>query len=94
VGVGARGAIETETQGKGRQKKIKRKNDVHLRQLANKSTYVPRLFLFLFFSAFLGVSRQGEFENTRKKIECVPKTSTGEIFLRGSGGDIFSGRIF
>jgi hypothetical protein len=57
----------------------KRENDVHLRQLAKKSTYVPSFFIF--FSAFLGVSRQGEFENTRKIIEYVSKKITGEIFL-------------
>jgi hypothetical protein len=49
---------------------------------ARKSTYVP---FFFFFSAFLGVSRQGEFENTRKKNEYVSKKITGEIFL----GDFF-----
>jgi hypothetical protein len=36
----------------------------------------------LFFSAFLGVSQQGEFENKRKKIEYVSKKITGEIFFR------------
>jgi hypothetical protein len=72
---------------KGRQKKIKRENDVHLRQLAKKSTYVPSFFSF-FFTAFLGVSRQGEFENTRKKIEYVSKKSPGKYFF---GGDFFAG---
>jgi hypothetical protein len=56
---------------RGAAEKIKRENDVHLRQLAKKSTYVPSFFLF--FSAFLCVSRQGEFENTRKKMSTVPK---------------------
>jgi hypothetical protein len=76
----------------GATEKIKRENDVHLRQLAKKSTYIPSLFLFLFFSAFLDVSRQGEFENTRKKIEYVSKKITGEIFFRG--GIFFPGEFF
>jgi hypothetical protein len=40
---------------------------------------------------FLGVSRQGEFENTRKQIECVSKRLAGEIFFRG---EIFFPGIF
>jgi hypothetical protein len=71
-GVFAQGAAE----------KIKRENDEHLRQLAKQSTYVPSFFSF-FFSAFLGFSRQEEFENTREKIEYVSKKVTGEIFFRG-----------
>jgi hypothetical protein len=58
-------AVFLPTQGAA--EKIKRENDVHLRQLAKKSTYVPSFYFFNFFSAFLGVSRQGEFKNTRKK---------------------------
>jgi hypothetical protein len=72
----------------GATEKIKRENDVHLRQLAEKSTYVPSLFFLFFFSAFLGVSRQGDFENTRKKIEYVSKKSPGKSLL---GGIFFSG---
>jgi hypothetical protein len=68
--------------GQGATEKIKRENDVHLRQLAQKSTYVPSFFFFFLKSAFLGVSRQGEFENTRNKIEYV------KYFF---GGGIFSG---
>jgi hypothetical protein len=68
----------------GAAEEIKRETDVHLRQLAKKSTYVPSSFFF-FFSAFLGVSRQGKFENTRKKFEYVSKKITGEIFFRGGG---------
>jgi hypothetical protein len=64
----------------GATKKIKRENDVHLRQLAKKSTYVPSFFSF-FLSAFLGVSRQGEFENTRKQIEYVSKKTPGKYFF-------------
>jgi hypothetical protein len=67
--LGAQGAAE----------KIKRENDAHLRQLAKKSTYVP--WCLLFFYLF---SRQGEFENTRKKI-------TGEIVF---GGNFFLGDFF
>jgi hypothetical protein len=73
----------------GATEKIKRENDVHLRQLAKQSTYVRNFFV----SAFLGVSRQGEFENTRKQIEYVSKKCTREIFFRG-GGDFFSGGGF
>jgi hypothetical protein len=55
---------------------------VHLRQLAKKSTYVP---FFIFYRSFLGVSRQGEFENTRKKVEYVSKKSPGKYFFGGGG---------
>jgi hypothetical protein len=72
------------TRAQGAAEKIKRENDVHLRQLAKKNTY-----LFFFLSAFLGVSRQGEFENTRKKIEYISKKNTGEIFFRR--GNFFPG---
>jgi hypothetical protein len=60
---------------------------VHLRQLAKKSTYL--LFLLFFFSAFLGVSRQGS--KTREKIESVSKKITGETFFPGGFflGDFF-----
>jgi hypothetical protein len=74
----------------GAAEKIKRENDVHLRQLAKKSTYVPSFYFLFFFSAFLGVSRQGEFKNTRKKNEYVSKKNhRGNIF---SGADFF--RVF
>jgi hypothetical protein len=43
------------------------------------------LFFFLFFSAFLGVSRQGEFENTRKKLSTFQKDSPGKYFSGGGG---------
>jgi hypothetical protein len=73
----------------GAEEKIKRENDVHLRQLAKKKrtgTY------FFFFSAFLGVSRQGEFENTRIFFEYVSKKNhRGNIF---PGGGIFFWVIF
>jgi hypothetical protein len=47
-------------------------------------TYVRNFF----FSAFLGVSRQGEFENTRKQIEYVSKKNhRGNIF--SGGGFLF-----
>jgi hypothetical protein len=49
-------------------------------------------FFNIFFSAFLGVSRQGEFENTRKEIEYVSKKNhRGNIF---SGGNFFPGDFF
>jgi hypothetical protein len=72
-------------------RKIKRENDVHLRQLAKKSTYVPFFIFYISFSAFLGVSRRGEFENTRKKIEYVSKKNhRGNIFLIFFLGDFFN----
>jgi hypothetical protein len=37
----------------------------------------------------LGVSRQGEFENTRKEIEYVSENFTREICFRG-GGDFLT----
>jgi hypothetical protein len=67
----------------GAAEKIKRENDVHLRQLAKKSTYVPSFFSSFFFSAFLGVSRQGEFEYTRKKLSTFQKKTPGKYFFRG-----------
>jgi hypothetical protein len=60
--------------------KIKRETDVHLRQLAKKSTYVPFFFFKVRFWAFLG--KGSAFQN---KI-------TGEIYFRG--GDFFLGDLF
>jgi hypothetical protein len=65
-----------------------RKNKTRKRRTsapARKTKYVRTYFFFFFFSAFLGVSRQGEFEYTRheKKIEYVSKKNTGEIFFPG-----------
>jgi hypothetical protein len=67
---------------------MKRENNVHLHQLAKKK-YVRTFFFFLlFFSAFLGVSRQGEFENTGTGLffSTLPKLHRGYIF---SGGGSF-----
>jgi hypothetical protein len=88
--VGARRAVWRVAEVRGAAETKKRENDVHLRQLAKKSTYVP-LFCLVRFWALLG-SRQGEFENTRKKIEYVSKKKhRGNIF---SGGRIFFWVIF
>jgi hypothetical protein len=77
----------------GASEKIKRENHVHLRQLAKQSTYVPFFcFYFICFSAFLGVSRQGEFENTRKKLSTFQKNSPGKYFF--GGGIFFRGDFF
>jgi hypothetical protein len=70
-----------------------RKNKTRKRRTsapARKKKYVRAFFFFkTLFSAFFGVSRQGEFENTRKKNEYVSKTNhRGNIF---SAGEIFSG---
>jgi hypothetical protein len=77
---------------KGRQEKKTRETDVHLRQLAKQSTHVPTFFYLLIvgFSAFLGVSRQGEFRNTETKVEYVSNKIAGEIF---SGGFFLSGSM-
>jgi hypothetical protein len=51
------GAQSKSQQQQGAAEKIKRENDVHLRQLAKKSTYVPTFFPPFFlvrFWAFLG----------------------------------------
>jgi hypothetical protein len=48
----------------GRQKK----NPEKTTYICASSQRKVRTYLFLFFSAFLGVSRQGEFENTQKKM--------------------------
>jgi hypothetical protein len=37
----------------------------------------------ILFSALLGVSRQGEFENTGKEIEYVCKKTPGKYFFGG-----------
>jgi hypothetical protein len=71
-------------------RKKNRENDVHLRQLANKSTHVPTFFN-ISNSAFLGVSRQGDFENTGGGNEYVSKKNTGEIFF--PGGIFFSDEL-
>jgi hypothetical protein len=70
--------------------KTKRETDVHLRQLAKKSTqraFFVLLYMFLVrFWAFLGVARQGEFENTGKQLRRFQKFHRGNIF---SGGGYF-----
>jgi hypothetical protein len=70
-------------QGAAAAEKKPRENDVHLhlRQLTAHS--LQKMFCFGFScSAFLSVSRQGEFENT-KKTECVSKKITEDIFFPG-----------
>jgi hypothetical protein len=76
----------------GRQKKNPEKT-TYICASSQKKVRTYLLFFFsFFFSAFLGVSRQGEFENTRKKIEYVSKKIAGEIFFRG--GKFFPGDFF
>jgi hypothetical protein len=69
---------------RGAAEKRKRENDVHLRQLAKKSTYVPSFFSFFLvrFWAFLG---KGSSKTREKKLStlCVSKQITGEMFFRG-----------
>jgi hypothetical protein len=79
----------------GAAEKIKRENDVRLRQLANKSTYCTFFyFYFILLVRFwaLGVSRQGEFENTRNKLSTFQKNSPGKYFFGFRG--VFSGVFF
>ena len=71
-----------------------RKNKTRKRRTfapARKKKYARTFFFFFFPSAFLGVSRQGEFENTRKKLSTFQKKITGEIFFRGK---FFLGEFF
>jgi hypothetical protein len=73
---------------RGATEKIKRENDVHLRQLAKKSTYVPSLFFYFFvvrFWAFLG---KGSSKTREKKLSAFQKQLPGKYFF---GGDFFSG---
>jgi hypothetical protein len=75
--------LPTPQKKQGAAEKIKRETDVHLRQLAKQSTHVPSFFNIYIFCVFLGVSRQGEFENTGGKCEYVSKKITEKIFFRG-----------
>jgi hypothetical protein len=71
----------------GATEKIKRENDVHLRQLAKKSTYVPSFFFFFLvrFWGFLGKV----FSKTReKKLSTFQNKSPGKYFF---GREFFSG---
>jgi hypothetical protein len=73
-------------------RKIKRENDVHLRQLAKKSTYVPSFFLSFFlvrFWAFLGKGSSKTRENKMSTFQ--KKNHRGNIF---SGGNFFLGDFF
>jgi hypothetical protein len=74
----------------GAAEKIKRQNDVHLRQLAKKNTYVPSFFFFfkVRFWAFLG---KGSSKTREKKLSTFQKQSRGNIF---SGGNFFPGDFF
>jgi hypothetical protein len=65
--------------GQGAAEKIKRENDVHLRQLAKKSTYVH----FFFFRCGFGRFSARGVRKHEKKIKYVSKKITGEILFRG-----------
>jgi hypothetical protein len=69
--------------------KKKRETDVHLRQLAKKNTHVPSFFLF--FSAFLGASRQLGSSKTRGNKSTAFQNKSPEIFFRA---EFFSGGFF
>ncbi len=68
---------------RGAAEKIKRENDVHLRQLAKKSTYVLFFFLVRFW-AFLG---KGSSKTRETKLSTFQKKSPGKYFF----GEFFSG---
>jgi hypothetical protein len=88
LGVGVGVGVSAATARGGRKNKTgKRRTSAPARK---KNTYVPPFFN-IFLSAFLGVSRQKDFENTGNFFQYVSKKITGEIFF---GGDIFSGWIF
>jgi hypothetical protein len=72
----------------GRAKKRRRENDVHLRQLAKKSTHV--LFFLVRFWAFLG---KGSLKTREKdlSLSTCQKKSPGKYFFKGG---FFSGWIF
>jgi hypothetical protein len=71
-----------------------RKNKTRKRRTSaparKKSTYVP---FFFFFSAFLGVSRQGEFKTRENKLSAFQKKSPGKYFF-GVREDFFLGDFF
>jgi hypothetical protein len=68
----------------GAAEKKSRETDVHLRQLAKKSTYVPSPFFFkVRFWAFLG---KGSSKTREKKLSTFQKKSPGKYFF---GGGIF-----
>jgi hypothetical protein len=81
---GARGGRKNKT-GKRRTSAQARKKNTHV-----------RFILFYFFSAFLGVFRRGEFENTGENFrpQCVSKAPTGEIFFRMELSYFFFFRLF
>jgi hypothetical protein len=84
VGFGGRGFSKFQ----GAAEKIKRENDVHLRQLAKKSAYVIFYFLVRFW-AFLGKGSSKTREKQLGLIECVSKKiHRGNIFR---GGFFFPG---
>jgi hypothetical protein len=78
----ADGAVPARGQSRGATEKKNRENDVHLRQLAKKSTYVPSFFFFFLvhFWAFLG---KGSSKKREKKMSTFQKKIAGEIFFRG-----------
>jgi hypothetical protein len=70
--------VRPSWRGSGRRAKRKPELEALHLQLAKKSAHVP-LFILL-ASAFWGVSRQGEFENTRQKNVYAPRNFIGEVF--------------
>jgi hypothetical protein len=65
----------------GAAEKPPRETDVHLRQLAKKSTYVPSFLFFLVrFWAFLG---KGSSKTQEKFLSTFQKKSPGKYFFGG-----------
>jgi hypothetical protein len=74
--------------GQGAAEKIKRENDVHLRQLAKKNTYVPYFFSSFFLVRFWAFLGKGSSKTREKKLVRFKINHRGNIF---SGGEICSG---
>jgi hypothetical protein len=81
--------------GRGATEKTPRENDVHLRQLAKKITYVFFYFFLVRFWAFLG---KGSSKTREQKLSTFQKKSPGKYFFGGGirrrRGDFFPGDFF
>jgi hypothetical protein len=75
--------------GEGRQNK-KTEKTTYICASSQKKVRTCHLFLF-FFSAFLGVSRQGSSKTREKKLSTFQKKSPGKVFF---GAIFFPGEFF
>jgi hypothetical protein len=76
--------------GKGRQKKNPGKT-TYICASSQKKVRTYLFFDIIFYSAFLGVSRQGTSKSRKHFLSTFPKKHRGNVF---SGGNIFFGWIF